>query len=200
MKQTFLMILMLVSVMLTLTGCSGEPDQEWAEAAYKAQKPKIDAVFGGLETEFKRFAPVDYAALPDEDAKRELAQAQMAQRRTDFDKAAMKLLEGDPKIIGWEISYVFPEEGKPEIPFSFDELSQHVPSWKPGLVRAQRRALKKDDRLLGWGLFMIPGKETKTNVGLKALNYYKGLEVQQDIVHEGATLHVSLFIVPEPEG
>jgi hypothetical protein len=181
------------------TGCSDEPDQEWAEKTYADEKASIDKVLGSIEADYKKFAPVHYDDLPEDPAARAAEEARIKKAREDFDKAALGHLQAYPKLIGWEISYSFPKKDKKPIPYSFDKASSHVPSWKAGTVRAVRRDLKKDGRQLGWGMYQIEGKETKKTLGLKALNYYPGLEVDTSIETDKSQLDIVLFIVPKQD-
>jgi hypothetical protein len=179
------------------TGCSDEPDQEWAEKTYAAEKASIDKVLTSIEADYKKFAPVHYDSLPEDPAARAAEEERIEKARAAFDESALGHLKGYPKLIGWEISYSFPKKDKTPIPYSFEKASSHVPSYKAGTVRAVRRDLKKDGRQLGWGMYQIKGKETKETLGLKALNYYPGLEVDTSVETEQSQLDIILFIVPE---
>lgn len=178
-------------------GCSDAPDRDWANTAYDQQKPLIDEIEAGLTKEFKAFAPVPYTEYPKDSAEHEKFTKDLNRRREAFDKAAMSLLEGQEKLIGWEITYAFPESESPPIPYSFDKTSDHKPAWKPGTVRAAKRPEKKAHRSMSWGEYLIRGKEKTTKMGLETSNYQSGLEVDFDIIHEKARLDVRLFIVPE---
>ena len=193
----FLMIVMVAVAIFT--GCSDEPDQAWAEETYAAEKASIDKVLNGIEADYKKFAPLHYDELPEDPAARAAEEKRIKEAREAFDKAALAHLKGYPKLIGWEISYAYPKKDKPPIPYSPDQASSYVPSYKAGTVRAERRDLKKDGRRLGWGMYQIQGKETKSTLGLKALNYYPGLEVDTAIELEKSQLDIVLFIVPKQE-
>lgn len=195
--RTMLAPLLLTLALLFVTGCSDEPDKEWALETYSAHKATLDKVQEGLTKEFETFAPVPFQKHPEDPAKRDAFVKAQNARRDTFDEKALALLEGEDKIIGWELSYSFPEHEKPPIPYTFEKASTHKPAWKPGTVRADRRDTKKDGRQLGWGMFLIPGAEKKTSLGMEIPNYHKGLEVVFSIPHEEAQLDVVLFLVPE---
>ena len=51
-----LWVLMIAMVALAMfTGCSDEPDQEWAEKTYAAEKASIDKVLTSIEADYKKF-------------------------------------------------------------------------------------------------------------------------------------------------
>ncbi len=186
-----------VTLCAVLSGCNSEPDRDWANEQYAAEKAMIDSVHKELEQAFETFAPVPYQEHPkDPAAREEFVKAQDA-RRDAFDAEATKILKKHDKIIGWEITYSFPEVEKPPIPYSFEELSRHVPSWKPGTVRAEKREKLDDGRKISWGEFFIKGQEKRESFGMDIPNYHWGLEVMLPITHQKAKLDTALFIVPK---
>lgn len=184
-------------MLVALSACNNEPDRDWANEAYAEQKAMIDEVQRELQQEFDRFAPLPYQEHPTDPAERaEFVKAQDA-RRDAFDAAATKILESHDKIIGWEITYSFPEVEKPPIPYSFEELSRHVPSWKPGTVRAERREKLEGGRKLSWGEYLVRGEETREKLGMEVPNYHWGLEVLLPIAKDKAKLDTVIFVVPK---
>ncbi len=184
-------------IALLFAGCNREPDREWANENYAEQKAMIDEVQKELQAEFDKFAPIPYQEHPEDPTQRaEFVKAQDA-RRDAFDQAATAILKKHDKIIGWEISYSFPKVEKPPIPYSFEELSRHLPSWKPSMVRAEKREKLEGGRKISWGEFLLKGEETKSSLGMEVPNYHWGLEVLLPIEKDKATLNTSLFIVPK---
>ena len=185
------------ALLFVLSACNNEPDRDWANETYAEQKAVIDEVQRELQQEFDRFAPLPYQEHPTDPAARaEFVKAQDA-RRDAFDAAATKILKKHDKIIGWEITYSFPQVEKPPIPYSFEELSRHVPSWKPGTVRAERREKLEGGRKISWGEYLVRGQETREKLGMQVPNYHWGLEVLLPISKEKAELDTAIFIVPK---
>lgn len=184
-------------MIVALSACNNEPDREWANETYAEQKAMIDEVQKELQQEFDRFAPLPHQEHPvDATERAEFVKAENA-RRDAFDAAATKILKKHDKIIGWEITYAFPQVEKPPIPYSFEDLSRHVPSWKPGTVRAERREKLEGGRKISWGEYLVRGEETREKLGMEVPNYHWGLEVLLPISKDEATLDTSIFIVPK---
>lgn len=189
-------------------GCSDEPDREWAEKTYKEYKPKIDEIEQRLDKEYQSFDPPRFEARPTDPEERKSFEAKLTEKRNAFDEAALKIMKEYPSVIGWEMTYSFPEEvpkdedgkskrpPKDPIPYSFAKVSDYKPAWKPGTVRASRRDVAFDRRDIGWGMYMVPGKERKSLLGMEANNYFPGLEVDFSIPGEASSLDIVLFIVP----
>lgn len=195
-SSRFATLSVLCALLCTLTACNNEPDREWATETYASEKASIEQVHKELQVAFEAFAPVPYQEHPKDPAARtEFVKAQDA-RRDVFDAAAVKILGAHDKIIGWEITYSFPKIEKPPIPYSFEETSRHVPAWKPGTVRAEKREAI-DGRKVSWGEFFIKGQEKRESLGMDIPNYHWGLEVMLPIAHEKAKLDTSIFIVPK---
>ena len=187
----------LLLVSISLAACDREPDKEWALEAYAEHEATIDEVHAGLQRAFERFAPIPYQDFPQGvEARKVFADAQAA-RRDAFDAAAFEILSAHPKIIGWEITYSFPATEKPPILYSFEELSRHTPTWRPGLVRPEKRDKLENGRRLSWGEFFIKGEERTTSLGMDVPNYHWGVEVWLPIETDKATLNASIFLVPK---
>lgn len=202
MKTPLLRRALLLWGALLVLGCSNDPDAGWAQEQYKAHKPMIDEVAGEVTKAFDVYAPVPFEDM--DKANLEQVKAAQQKREEAFDATVLAALtKHKDKIIGWEIYYSFPppvEEGKkpkPVIKYYLKKSSEHVPSWKPGTIRTDRRDVKVDEtRELAWGLYQVPGKETKETLGMKALQYHSGFEVKIPAKKGKAQLDLFLFIVP----
>lgn len=185
-------------VLLAQTGCKDEPKRTWAVETYPQHKAAVEQVRQELEPLFKQFAPQPYTKF-DATKLQEQQDAQSARLKA-FDEAALKALEAHPNLIGWELTYSFPDVEKPEIPYSFSKLSGHKPSHKGSTtVIAGSREVKADEKYpLGWGMYQVRGKEVRKSLGMEAPRYFKGIEILTTIKHEEALLKVRLFFV-EPD-
>ncbi len=183
-------------------GCSNDPDEDWAKEQYKTHKSIVDEVSTEVTKAFEAFAPVPYTDM--DPAKMDALKAAQDKRQATFDQTVLAALtKHKDKVIGWEIYYSFPapvEEGKkpkPVVKYYLPKSSEHIPSWKPGTIRTDRRDAKIDDvRKLAWGLYQVPGKETKETLGMKALQYHPGLEIKLPIKQGKAELDLFIFVVP----
>ncbi len=190
--------LVLLATATVLGACSGEPDEEWAKEKYGTREAMIDGVESALAKEFEAFGPVPFAKLPEQG--RDAAQAAQEKRSETFDAKALEILKKEGDIIGWEMMYSFPEVEDPVIPYGFAKASSHKPSFKGGTVRTDRRDVTvSDDRKLAWGLYQVPGEETKQQLGFSVPNYVKGFEVAVPIKKGDAVLDLKLFVVPRGE-
>ncbi len=190
--------LILMAMATTLMACSDEPDESWAKEKYASREAMVDGVEEALTREFETFSPVAFMKLPTEG--RDALQEAQQKRSEAFDVSAVEILKKEGDIIGWDLMYSFPEIEKPEIPYGFEDASSHKPSFKSGTVRTKRRDVTvSEDRMLAWGLYQVPGEETKQQLGFSVPNYVKGFEVAFDIKKGDAVLKISLFVVPRSD-
>lgn len=187
--------LLLLSMTATLAACSKEPDRAWANATYDAHKARIDAIDKALGDALTTFAPAPMAELPADPAARTAAIEAMNTRKAAFEQAALKALKAEPSLIGWEITYRFPDKEKPPIDYGLEELGKHFPNIKSTAVRAVRRKLVKDEatkRLLSWGLYDRGERDKRPEERTREL--VKGIEVRFPVKRGDAELTVSLFM------
>lgn len=189
------LIMFMMLMALGSFGCKDEPTSDWAKETYPKHKATVDGVRAELTPLFEQFAPLPYTKL-DPAKSQEQQEAQTARMNT-FDEAAFAALKSHEDLIGWEVTYSFPEVEKPEIPYSFTKLSTFTPSYKgSATVRAGARDIKGDEKYpLGWGMYKVRGKEMRKSLGMEAPRYFKGLEVITTLKHQDAQLKLKLFMV-----
>lgn len=187
--------LLLLTLSLTLAACNKEPDRAFANDTYDKLAPRIDAIDKALGDALATFAPVPAADLPKDPEARARATEAMNARKAAFEQAALKTLKAEPTLIGWEITYSFPDKEKPPIDYGLEELGKHFPNIKSTAVRAQRRKLVKDEarkRLLSWGLYDRSERDKRPEERQREL--VKGIEVRFPIKRGDAALNISLFM------
>lgn len=182
-------------IALSTTACKDEPTKAWALETFPKHKDTLTKVEGQLTPLFKTLDLKPFSKM-DKDNLKAQQDAQTARLKT-FDEAALKVLQSHPDIIGWEITYSFPDVEKPVIPYGFDKLSTYVPSYKGGVTwRAGKRDAKGADKYpLGWGMYQIRGKASKKSLGMDVAQYFKGLEILSTLSHNDAVLKLRLFFV-----
>lgn len=197
MKRLKIAPLIMLMTLMTLGsfGCKDEPTSDWARETYPNHKATVEGVRASLTPLFEQYSPQPYTKF--DPAKIQEQQEAQTARMNAFDEAALAALKTHEDLIGWEVTYSFPDVEKPEIPYSFTKLSAFTPSYKgSATVRAGTRDIKGDEKYpLGWGMYKVRGKEMRKSLGMEAPRYFKGLEVITTIKHQDAQLKLKLFMV-----